>query len=56
MPKPLRLATPNTVRQVTVIEVTATRGEGVESDPVRVITQYWSPEGALLAEKDPTDG
>lgn len=42
---------------VEVIEVVRTRllrrGEGVKGDPVRVITQYWSREGALLAEHDP---
>lgn len=36
-----------------VIETTITRrGDGVNT-PVRLVTQYWSPEGELLAEKDP---
>lgn len=29
------------------------RGKGVENDPIRVITQYWSLDGRLLAEVDP---
>jgi hypothetical protein len=30
------------------------RGEGKDrGDPVRIITQYWSTEGYLLAEVDP---
>ena len=42
-----------------VIEVIETylerRGDGVK-DPVRIITQYWSRDGKLLAEVDPCDG
>ncbi len=51
--KPLRLETPRSVRQVTVIEVEAARGLGVEGDPVRCVMQYWSMEGKMLAEYDP---
>jgi hypothetical protein len=29
------------------------RGEGVKGSPIRVITQYWSTDGELLAEVDP---
>lgn len=29
------------------------RGQGVESDPIRIITQYWTLDGELLAEVDP---
>lgn len=29
------------------------RGKGVESDPIRIVTQYWSLDGELLAEVDP---
>jgi hypothetical protein len=29
------------------------RGKGVEGDPFRRITQYWTEEGELLVEKDP---
>ena len=31
------------------------RGKGVESDPSRRITQYWSMQGELLAEDDPCE-
>lgn len=43
--------------EASVIQVIQTnilrRGKGVENDPVRVITQYWSLDGRLLAELDP---
>lgn len=29
------------------------RGKGVEDDPVRIVTQYWTWEGELVAEVDP---
>jgi len=42
------------VRLIQVIETTLTRrGTGVAPDPVRVIRQYWSLDGELLAEVDP---
>lgn len=28
------------------------RGAGTEADPVRIIYQYWTFEGELLAERD----
>ena len=31
------------------------RGDGTESNPVRVITQYWSMDGELLWEHDPVE-
>jgi hypothetical protein len=31
------------------------RGKGVEGDPYRRITQYWTPDGKLLVEKDPCE-
>jgi hypothetical protein len=36
-----------------VIEVQTGRGKGVEADIFRVVTQYWSFDGFLLAEHDP---
>jgi len=40
-----------------VIEVIRTdlekRGKGIEDDPVRRITQYWTLDGQLLWEEDP---
>lgn len=46
------------MNDVEVIKVVRTRllrrGRGKDaSDPVRIITQYWSPAGELLAEVDP---
>ena len=34
------------------------RGAGTEADPRRKVTQYWSTDGTLLAERDgpPTTG
>lgn len=29
------------------------RGKGVDDDPVRVITQFWTKDGELLGENDP---
>ena len=44
---------------VEVIQVVRTyllrRGAGVEGDPIRIITQYWSLDGELLAEVDPVE-
>jgi hypothetical protein len=38
---------------IQVIEVSTTRGTGTQLDPVRTVTQYWSTDGELLAERDP---
>ncbi len=44
----------DTVRMVTLIETTLTRrGKGVEDDPIRIITQWWTPTGELVVERDP---
>jgi hypothetical protein len=41
-------------RIIQVIETNlATRGKGVEGDPIRRIKQYWSLDGELLWEVDP---
>jgi hypothetical protein len=44
--------------EVELIQVVRTRllrrGKGILGDPVRIITQYWSVDGELLAEVDPT--
>ena len=37
---------------ITVIVTTQKRGAGTESDPVRIVTRYWSTDGELLAEAD----
>lgn len=44
---------PESVRVISVIEVKANRGLGIEKDPVRMVTQYWDMKGNLLAERDP---
>lgn len=41
------------VRVMVVVEVKAARGSGSAEDPVRVVTEYWSPDGKRLAEADP---
>ncbi len=43
------------VRLLPVIETKLLRrGDGSsETDPVRIVTQYWSLDGELLAEHDP---
>lgn len=44
----------DTVKLVHPIETTLTRrGEGKEDDPTRIITQYWTLDGKLVAEVDP---
>lgn len=48
-----RMNGPNSVKVISVIEVKANRGLGIEKDPVREITQYWDMDGNLLAERDP---
>lgn len=44
----------DTVRRIEVIETTLLRRGNGKDDPIRVITQYWSLDGDLLAEYDPT--
>lgn len=43
---------PKSVRVISVIEVKAKRGLGIEKDPAREITQYWDMDGKFLAESD----
>jgi hypothetical protein len=43
------------VTAASIIEVICTvshRGEGTNTEPVRIIYQYWSKTGTLLAEHD----
>lgn len=37
---------------IQVIEVETHRGQGVVGDPSRIVVQYYSPDGTLLAERD----
>lgn len=41
------------VKLIQVIETTLTRRGNGTTTPIRVITQYWSAEGEILAEVDP---
>ena len=45
----------DTVRVIQVIETTILRrGEGKDqSDPVRIVTQYWTFDGRMITEVDP---
>ncbi len=45
----------DTVKIVTLIETTLTRAGDGESNisPIRIITQYWTPEGKKVIENDP---
>lgn len=40
-------------RVVKVIEMKASAGSGTAEDPKRIITEYWSADGRLLAVNDP---
>ena len=57
MKSPRDVANPpmDMVRVVPVIQCTVLRrGAGIESDPIRLVTQYFSVQGELLAEFDPS--
>ena len=43
----------NSVKEITVVCVNATVGDGTEENPVRDINVYYSPEGERLAIGDP---
>jgi hypothetical protein len=45
----------DTVKTKTLIETTLTRAGDGESrnSPIRIITQYWTPEGEKVIERDP---
>ena len=38
---------------VTLIETAERRGKGVEDDPVRLVSQWFTLEGEFVAERDP---
>ncbi|KKL57922.1 hypothetical protein LCGC14_2230580 [marine sediment metagenome] len=48
-----RAGTPSMAKLVQVIQVETLRGAGTEDDVARLVTQYWSKDGVLLAENDP---
>ena len=39
-------------RLIQVIETEVTHGQGTEVSPVRIVRQWWTPEGDLLCERD----
>jgi len=41
------------VQQNTVLWVRLIRGHGTSESPIRQVQQFWSPDGKLLAERDP---
>lgn len=41
------------VEALEVIHISVKSGDGSDNDPVRVVEQYWSRSGELLAERDP---
>lgn len=38
---------------IQVIEMETMRGLGVEHNPIRTVTQWWTTDGQMLAELDP---
>ena len=41
-----------TAKRIEVIEIELENGEGTEESPLWSVTQYWSLDGEMLAEKD----
>ena len=41
------------VQLVEVVEVKTAAGKGTEDNPCRIVTEYWSKDGVLLAVSDP---
>lgn len=52
MAKPIRANETRSAKVIQVIETKTVVGLGVQSDPVREITQYWGLDGCLLAKVD----
>lgn len=52
MEKKNELKTPRIAELIEVIHTIATRGDGTKENPIRLVHQYWSKDGELLAEKD----
>jgi len=50
---PARRRLPRAAKLVQVIHVEAVAGLGDDKDPVRVVDQFWSLDGELIAERDP---
>lgn len=44
----------DSAKVISVIETKSARGSGNSpEDPARIVTQYWTLKGELLAERDP---
>lgn len=43
----------DSAKVIMVIETTSARGSGEPKQPSWIVTQYWSLDGKLLAERDP---
>lgn len=45
------------MKEVEIIQLIRTRilrrGKGIDSDPIRIVTQYWTMDGVLEFEIDP---
>lgn len=52
MEQEIEMRTPQKVELIEVIHTEAVRGKGTNENPVRVVHQYWSKDGELLAESD----
>ncbi len=51
----MRKSNVNTVELIVVIKTESICGKGTEESPVRVVIEYWSLEGELLARVDTFD-
>lgn len=49
IPRPTRI---DAVEIVRLVRIAFTRGLGLEDDPVRLVTQWWTEEGELIKEQD----
>ena len=43
----------DSAKVIQVIDTRSARRSGSENQPIRIVIQYWSLEGDLLAENDP---
>lgn len=50
--KVIKKEPPRLAEVVQVIHVLATKGDGADENPVRLVRQFWSFDGTLLAESD----
>lgn len=48
----IEMKTPQVAEIMEVIHTVSTRGDGTDDNPVRIVHQYWTKTGEMLAEKD----